>query len=203
MVAFVIVSAAAVLTPGPAMLAILGHALARGSRPTVPVVLGNAFGAVVLIGASVAGLSALLAAAPGALSLLKWAGAAYLVWLGLRAWRSERTGARLDATADPGSVASSFARGVLIALSNPKALLFFGAVLPQFVDPIRPVLPQFALMATIFAALELTVTSGVAFAAGALAPLLGRAAVARRIHRAGGAILIAAAALVALAPMRR
>jgi threonine/homoserine/homoserine lactone efflux protein len=87
--------------------------------------------------------------------------------------------------------------------SNPKALLFFGAVLPQFVDPGRPLLPQFALIAVTFATLELAATSTVTLGAQALAPLLRRAPVLRGITRAGGLVLIGAAAVVALAPVHR
>jgi homoserine/homoserine lactone efflux protein len=162
----------------------------------VPVVLGNAVGAVLLIGASVAGLSAILSAVPHGFTALKWAGAAYLVWLGIHAFRSEaRSGAA--------PAGGGFGRGLLIALSNPKALLFFGAVLPQFVDPDRRALPQFAVMAATFATLELAATSAVAVAAQALAPLLRRASVQRGVSRTGGAILIGAAALIALAPVHR
>src|SRR2546422_5584263 len=78
---FLLVSLGAVLTPGPAMLAILGHALARGAQATLPVVLGNVVGAIVLIAASIAGLSALLSAVSHALQALKWLGARHLLWL--------------------------------------------------------------------------------------------------------------------------
>ena len=197
---FFLVSLGAVLTPGPAMLAILGHALHRGARATLPVVLGNVLGAVLLIAASIAGLSALLAAVPHALQALKWLGAGYLLWLGIRALRS---GDEHVLEPDRALSGRGVVRGVLIALSNPKALLFFGAILPQFIDPGRPVLPQFAAMAVTFALLELAATGAVTFAAQSLAPLLRQRSVARGIHRAGGAMLIGAAALVALAPVTR
>ena len=199
-VLFLVVSLAAVLTPGPAMLAILGNALARGARATLPVVLGNVFGAVLLIGASVAGLSALLATVPHALTLLKWVGAAYLVWLGVRAWRAEGPAADEIQTRPPGGAARAFGRGVLIALSNPKALLFFGAVLPQFVDPARPAPPQFAIMAATFCGLELAVTSTVTLLAHLVLPLWDRAALTRRVSRAGGAVMVVAATVLLLAP---
>jgi len=197
---FLLVSLGAVLTPGPAMLAILGHALARGAQATLPVVLGNVVGAIVLIAASIAGLSALLSAVPHALQALKWLGAGYLLWLGIRAIRAGG-----EHAVEPDRVLSGrgVVRGALIAFSNPKALLFFGAILPQFIDPGRPALPQFAAMAATFALLELAATGAVTFAAQSLAPVLRQRAVARRIHRAGGAILIGAAALVALAPVAR
>jgi threonine/homoserine/homoserine lactone efflux protein len=192
---FLAFSVAAVLTPGPAMLAIFGHALVRGGRATLPVVLGNAAGAVLLIALSVAGLSAVLATVPHGLIVLKWTGAGYLVLLGIAALR--RT-APTTVTAARGG----FIRGVLIALSNPKALLFFAAVLPQFVDPQRPVLPQFAILASTFAALELVTTTAVTFAAQGLSPILQKARVVRSIHRVGGVVLIGAAAILALAPAK-
>lgn len=187
---------AAVLTPGPAMLAIIAHALQRGARATMPVVLGNVAGVIVLIGVSIAGVAALVTAVPGALDALRWGGAAYLLWLGVR-------GLRGDAAGNAVGRGSGFVRGVLISFSNPKALLFFGAVLPQFVDPRRSALPQFGMMAGTNALLELLATSAAAFAAQALALRLITPTGARRVKRAGAAILIGAAALVALVPVHR
>ncbi len=202
---FVFVSLAAVLTPGPAMLAILGHALAKGARPTVPVVIGNASGAIVLMGASIAGLAAVLAALPHGFEVLKWAGVLYLLWLGLGAWKKAAPAAipapiaKADfLRADSGA----FVRGLLIAASNPKALLFYGAVLPQFVDPTRPALMQFAIMAATFALLELSATGIVTMAADKLAPVLRRYQVRRGLDRLGGGVMIAAALLLALSPSK-
>lgn len=195
---FLALAGAAVLSPGPAMLAILGQALRHGGPATLPVVAGNAVGVVSLMAASVLGLAALLAAAPHGFSALRWSGAAYLAWLGVRALRAPGGGGAGIAT-EPAR-AAGVGRGVLIALSNPKAILFFGAVLPQFVDPGRPVLPQFALLAATFAGLELSVTGAVALGAHALAPALRRPAAARWVNRAGGAVMLAAAALLAYAP---
>jgi threonine/homoserine/homoserine lactone efflux protein len=95
-----------------------------------------------------------------------------------------------------------FGRGLLIAVSNPKALLFYSGVLPQFIDPGRPALPQFATMAATFASLELCVTATVCWAAEAAAPLLRRGAAVQWLHRAGGALMIGAAAAVALSRVR-
>ncbi len=193
---FLAVAAAAVFSPGPAMLAILGLALRRGFAATMPVVLGNVAGAILMMAASVLGLAALLAAVPQGLTALRWIGAAYLVWLGIQAIRTAGPGREPGVGADRG-----FLRGFLIALSNPKAILFFGAVLPQFVDPARPVLPQFAIMTATFGGMELVVTAGVAAAAEGLAPVLRRPAVNRFVGLASGAVLIAAAILIlAIAP---
>ncbi|MFZ6765020.1 LysE family translocator [Pseudoroseomonas sp. WGS1072] len=195
---FLAVAAAAVLSPGPAMLAILGQALQRGGLATVPVVAGNALGVVALMAASVLGLAALPAAVPHGLTALRWIGAGYLAWLGLKAlWAPADVAAARDGTPATGM---GLGRGVLIALSNPKAILFFGAVLPQFVDPARPTLPQFAGLAATFAGLELLATGAVALAAHALAPMLRRPATALWINRAGGVVMLAAALLLVLSP---
>jgi threonine/homoserine/homoserine lactone efflux protein len=199
-IAFLAVSLAAVLTPGPTMLAILGHALAAGSRRSMALAFGNVFGAVVLMGASVAGLSAVLAAVPHGLTAIKWAGGLYLFWLGLHAWRR---GHQVAPPTEPARTGGVFARGLLIAVSNPKAMLFYAAVLPQFLDPARSIAVQFAIMAATFAGLELVANIGVIFAAEALSPVLRRAAVARRVHRVGGGVMMAAATFLALAPVRR
>lgn len=199
---FLAVAAAAVLSPGPAMLAILGQALQQGSMATLPIVAGNAIGVVLLMAASVLGLSALLAAVPHGFSALRWASAAYLAWLGLKSLRTPCAGAGgIIASAGPVPRAMGVGRGVLIALSNPKAILFFGAVLPHFVDPGRPVAAQFVLLAATFAGLELLVTGAVALGAHALAPALRRPAAARRVSVAGGAVMLAAAVLLVLAPL--
>ncbi len=193
---FLAVAAAAVFSPGPAMLAILGLALRRGFAATMPVVLGNVAGAVMMMAASVLGLAALLAAIPQGLTALRWIGAAYLAWLGLQSIRAAGPGHEAATGPERG-----FLRGLLIALSNPKAILFFGAVLPQFVDPARPALPQFAVMTATFGSLELVVTAAVAAAAQGLAPLLRRPAVARAIGWIGGAVMLAAAVLVVALPV--
>lgn len=195
---FLAVAAAAVLSPGPAMLAIIGQALRRGGLATLPVVVGNALGVILLMAASVLGLAALLAAVPHGLTTLRWLGAGYLAWLGVRALRAPGDGAMAEGDTPMRGV--GLGRGVLIALSNPKAILFFGAVLPQFVDPARSALPQFLVLAATFAALELLATGAVALAAHVLAPYMRRPATARRINRAGGAVMLAAALLLVVSP---
>lgn len=189
---FLAVAVAAVLTPGPAMLAILGQAVARGARATMPVVLGNVAGAMVLMAASIAGLAALLAAMPGALLAVRIAGAVVLGWLGWKAWRA---GGEPTASV----VEGGFGRGLLIALSNPKALLFYAAVLPQFVDAARPAAPQFAVLAGTFAGLELVVTTAVTFGANALPPPWRRPALATRVQRVSGLVMLTAAVILAFA----
>ncbi len=112
---FLAVALTATLSPGPTMLAILGHALARGGAETMPVVIGNAAGAVLMMAGSVFGLAAAIAAIPHGLATLKWAGALYLLWFGLRAWRAAAPRSRAAPTSTPRR-RGGFIRGLLIAL---------------------------------------------------------------------------------------
>jgi len=193
---FLAVALTAVLSPGPTMLAILGHALARGSADTMPVVLGNAAGAVLMMAASVFGLAAVIASIPHGLTTLKWAGALYLLWLGLKSWRANGSDAH-DAPDGTARRGGGFLRGLLIALGNPKAILLFGAVLPQFVDGGRALTPQFTVLAVTFVSLELMATTAVAFGADTLEPMLRGAGRTRVADRIGGSVLILAALAVA------
>lgn len=142
------------LTPGPNGLLALSHGALYGHRRALFTVAGGLLGFVVLMALSMFGIGALLQASADALTLLKWIGGAYLVWLGIQLWRSPplRLTNLDDATARPG--AQLFRQGLFSALSNPKVILFFGAFLPQFLDPQRPLWLQFAVMALTFALVE-------------------------------------------------
>ncbi|MBU3057035.1 LysE family translocator [Pseudomonas indica] len=142
------------LTPGPNGLLALSHGALYGHRRALFTVAGGLLGFVVLMALSMFGIGALLQASADALTLLKWIGGAYLVWLGIQLWRSPplRLTNLDDATARPG--AQLFRQGLFSALSNPKVILFFGAFLPQFLDPQRPLWLQFAAMALTFALVE-------------------------------------------------
>ncbi|MDT9002061.1 LysE family transporter [Paucibacter sp. APW11] len=142
------------LTPGPNSLLVLTHGALHGQRKTVWTVAGGAIGFALLIALSMLGIGALLQASAGALSALKLLGGAYLIWLGVQLWRAPAI--QLEASADSATMsgATLFRLGLLTAISNPKALLFYGAFLPQFIDQQRPLLPQFLIMATVFVIVE-------------------------------------------------
>lgn len=136
------------LTPGPDVMFIVAHAVRRGARLGVVAALGISAGCCVHVAAAALGVSALLAASGTAFGLLKWLGAAYLVWVGVQMLRAalrqnapdviavgtrhERAGGRLDAEIAPGAV---FRRGFLTNVLNPKVALFFLAFVPQFIAP--------------------------------------------------------------------
>ncbi len=184
------------LSPGPNGLLALTHGALHGARMTLWTVAGGTLGFVALIGLSMFGIGALLASSAGWLTLLKWLGGAYLVWLGVQVWRSPPIELDPAALRDVGAVRgiALFRQGLLSALTNPKALLFFAAFLPQFVDPRRDLVLQFAVMAGTFAAIEIATEVFIAAGAQRLRPWLER--VGRRFNQAcGGLFVLIGAAL--------
>ena len=196
--AFVGLSAIAVLTPGPTMLAIVAHAIARGARATLPMVLGNALGIAAMVATAMAGVGSALSRAPALLVAMQLAGAVYLGWSGVQLWHERATAP--EASAGPRR-AGPFGRGFLLVWTNPKAILFFGAVLPQFVHPGRSVPVQLGILASTFITLELVVTTSAAVVAGRRVRA-ERAATLRSLRGLGGLLLLAAAMLLGLAAAR-
>jgi homoserine/homoserine lactone efflux protein len=177
------------LSPGPNGLLALTHGALHGRRLTLYTIGGGALGFVLVIALSMFGIGALLKTSLLWLTVLKWVGGAYLVWLGVQVWRSPPLGEGLAQTATPRSGASLFRQGLLSAVSNPKAVLFFAAFLPQFIDPARSLLVQFLLMAGTFALVEILTELFIASAANRIRPWLQR--VGKAFNRACGGVFMA------------
>ena len=189
------------LTPGPNGLLVLDHGMRFGWRQTLPTALGGVTGFMVLVGASLAGLGALLTTSEQAFEIAKWIGAAYLVYLGIRTWRAPPPVVdEVSATHSPGQVTARwrqrFAEGFIVAFSNPKGLFFFAAFLPQFMQPDVPLWLQFLILGGTFALVELVYEMVVARAAQQVAPWLGRNG--RWFNRISGATFVGIGGLLAL-----
>ncbi|MDO5654269.1 MAG: LysE family translocator, partial [Brachymonas sp.] len=145
-------------TPGPNMLHVLSRSVVFGAKRAVATMLG-CFAAVLLaLAVSAAGLGALLMASPRTFGLLRYLGAAYLIWLGIKAWRSSDAPLHTEsstALAPALSQMQLFRTGFLVGISNPKLLLFAAAFLPQFIDPTRPKALQFTILVVTFGLCEL------------------------------------------------
>lgn len=174
------------LTPGPNSLLALTHGALYGHRRTLYTIAGGALGFVLLIGLSMVGIGTLLQASANALVLLKFAGGGYLVWLGVQLWRSPALDLSTPRDDARGHGHRLFRKGFLAAASNPKVLLFYGAFLPQFIDPARELLTQFVVMALSFATVECVVEYLIARLAHLIRPRLERAG--RRFNRCCGAL---------------
>jgi homoserine/homoserine lactone efflux protein len=164
------------LTPGPNGLLALNHAVRFGFRRTVFTALGSIAGMLLLIAASMAGLGALMLTSEVLFTVVKWLGAGYLVWLGLSLWRAPAPAVALRQAAGLEAISRRRAgtHGMLVALSNPKALLFFATFLPQFMQPGVPLWLQFVIFGGTFAVIEFSYELFLAGAARRLAGWLTR-----------------------------
>lgn len=183
------------LTPGPNGLLSLTHGLRFGVWRTVWTALGGVAGFMVLVAASLAGLGALLAASEQAFTIAKWLGAAYLVYLGVRTWRAPAPVIAREDSAEPAARwFQLFAEGFLVAVSNPKALIFFAAFLPQFMTPAVSFWMQLLVLGGTFAVVEFIYEISLAGLAQKIAPWLGRNR--RWFNKAAGAMFVGIAGLI-------
>ena len=191
--AFAAASAVLVAIPGPTVMLVLSYALSRGRRVAVSTALGVALGDLIAITVCLLGLGALIAASAAAFAALKWIGAAYLVWLGVKLIRAPASG-----LPDPGEARGTFGHAAVVTALNPKGIAFFVAFVPQFIDPARPVLPQAAIVVATFVAIGGINALLYALAADALRARIARPRVLSTLQKAGGATLIGMGALLAL-----
>lgn len=200
---FLAAAALITLAPGPDNLSVLSLGLSRGRRAGIGFGLGCAAGCFTHTLWATLGVTALIAASETAFTLLKLAGAAYLVWLGVGALRSPGTTLEAEAGGQPAAQAMRpyLVRGFVANAINPKVALFFLAFLPQFVDPGRgSAAAQTALLGTLFAAQTVLIFGAIGWYAGTLGGWLrGRPAVGRWLDRATGLLFIGLGIRLALA----
>jgi threonine/homoserine/homoserine lactone efflux protein len=192
--AFLVITAVLIVVPGPIVTLIIATGARQGVRAALVTVAGTSFGNAVLLTAIAFGLGWVLQNAERLFEILRWAGAAYLIWLGIQAWR--------HAGADKPEEMSgrvNFTRGFLVALSNPKTIAFFTAFLPQFVDPHLPAAKQLAVMCTVTALLAALSDTAWAIASGMGRTWLMRPARAKLLGRMSGAVLVGGGIWLSLA----
>lgn len=192
LLAFAVLAVAIVAAPGPSVLFIVGRAMALGRRAAFVTVLGNALGLVGQVAAVAIGVGAVVERSATAFTVVKLAGATYLVWLGIQAIRH-----RADLVGDvggvvPGADRGVFLQGFLVGIANPKSIVFFAAVLPQYVDVAgMPAGVQMLVLGLLFAGLAVVIDSLWALAAGSVRTWLAdRPARAARLRAAGGVVMI-------------
>ncbi len=187
------------VTPGPDLLYILGRAISQGRQAGLVSALGIGAGCFFHVAAAALGLSALVLAVPVAYDAVRWAGALYLIWLGVKALRSRGTSLDVQAM-EASSPRRIFMQGMVTNALNPKVALFFLAFLPQFADPkAGPLGPQFLLLGAIFTVNGTLVCLLFAlFAARLGAWLKTRFSVTRLLDRATGGLFIALGLRLAL-----
>ena len=192
--AFVLASTLLALTPGPAMSLILANAAGQGARAGLLTVSGNSIGLALLVAIATYGMTSVMVLMAEWFDWIRFAGAAYLVWLGIGKIRQALAGESVSSTRGDNRT-TYFWQGFGVALSNPKVLLFLGAFLPQFVDAGMAPLPQYTLLAVTFVATLTLIDSGFAlFASQARTWTTGR--LGRSVDAATGGLLIAGGLLL-------
>ena len=186
---FVAASVALLLLPGPTVLLVLSYALSKGRSVAVACALGVATGDFIAMSLSLLGLGALVAASATLFVALKWVGAAYLVWLGVKLLRSAPS-AGLHVTGREVTARGVFGHAAMVTALNPKSIAFFIAFVPQFVAPSDPLLPQFAVLIATFVGLAGLNALAYALLADRLRLAIGRPAVLVWLTRLGGGALV-------------
>jgi threonine/homoserine/homoserine lactone efflux protein len=193
--AYVLACFVIAVIPGPTVTVIVANSLAYGTRAGLLNVAGTQLGLAVMMATLVVGLSTVIAVVGVWFDWLRIAGAAYLVWLGWKLLRAP------DALAQPGRAPAPrggfFLQGLLVILSNPKGLLWFGAFIPQFVDPAGNYVGQIVLLGVTAMAVALVTDGAYAVLTGRAGALLSRSR-ARLVSRLGGAFLVGGGIWLAL-----
>lgn len=196
--AFAAASTALLLIPGPTVLLVLAYAVSQGRRIAVPTALGVASGDFIAMTASLAGLGALVLTSAAVFTVLKWVGAVYLVWLGVRMILGAKHTA-LDLVAPQGRLGPrrAYANAALVTALNPKSIVFFIAFVPQFLDPARPLLGQATVLSATFVGLAAFNALIYALLADRMRSAIREPGVIAWLTRAGGGALVAMGVLTA------
>jgi len=196
--AFVAASIALLLIPGPTVLLVLSYALSHGRRVAIATAAGVALGDFIAITASLVGLGALVLASATLFTILKWIGAAYLVFLGIKLLRSKP---ELPAADQPEAIkdqtGSIFWHACTVTALNPKSIAFFIAFVPQFLNPEAALAPQFAILIATFVSLAAANVLVYALLADRMRARIRKPATLRLLNRTGGGALISMGALAA------
>ncbi len=197
--AFCLAVVVLILMPGPVVTLVVANSLKHGTRTGVLSSLGASGGNLVLILAAAAGITTVMALVAEVFFVVRWVGAAYLIWLGVREWRSGETRLTGNEADPPRPVRSVLGQGFLIGVTNPKTILFYLAFFPQFVDPALPAAPQLAAMVAAFMVIATSLDATYALLAGTLRRYLADMRFARLRARITGSLLIATGVGLALA----
>lgn len=196
--AFTAASALLMVIPGPTILLVISYALGQGWRAALPMAIGVALGDFTAMTLSMLGLGALLAASATVFTVLKWVGAAYMVWLGIKLWRA---GGSLNAKprSDGATMVRMLGHAWIVTALNPKSIIFFVAFLPQFLNPHADFLTQMLAFESTFLILAFANALGYALIASRARAAIRNERLVGTANKLGGSLLIGAGILTATA----
>jgi threonine/homoserine/homoserine lactone efflux protein len=189
--AFAAATMVLLVIPGPTILLVVSYALGQGWRAAVPLAIGVALGDLTAMTLSLFGVGALLQASATLFTVLKWAGAAYLIYLGFKLFRAGGA-LNVEAVTDPRSSLKMLGHAWLVTALNPKSITFFVAFVPQFVNHALPFAPQATLMVATFVVLAFANAFGYAFIATRARAIFANPSAIKLFNRAGGSLLMGA-----------
>lgn len=195
-IAFVAASAVLLAIPGPTVLLVISYALSHGRRSASATVAGVALGDFTAMTVSMLGVGALLLASATLFSVLKWFGAAYLIYLGVKLWRAPIAVESGEAAAGPKErPLRIFLHTYVVTALNPKGIVFFVAFLPHFLDASQPVIAQLVIFEITFLILAMLNAAGYGLMASLARGTIRKPRVKRFVNRAGGSLMIGAGVL--------
>jgi threonine/homoserine/homoserine lactone efflux protein len=189
---FALASALILIIPGPTIILVISQAVAHGRRSVAPLVAGVLLGDFTAMTFSLLGLGAVLSASAALFNIFKWVGAIYLIYLGIKLWRLDPKNNSIKYNAKNSSARSLFKSSFIVTALNPKSIAFFVAFLPQFIDPLKPVFFQLALLGGTFLLLATINAALYAFFAGQLSEHMRKRNIRKLFNRCGGSALIGA-----------
>ena len=189
---FIIASTVLLIIPGPTIIMVITRALAHGRRVAFASVLGVGLGDLVAASLSIIGVGTILAASATVFTIVKWAGAAYLVYIGIRMWIEPVTIPAIDMPAGKGDRWSAFRDSFLVTLLNPKGIVFFMAFVPQFISAQSAFAPQASVFVAVFVVLGIVNAWAYAMLASGARNVIRRPSVLRAATRTGAALLVGA-----------
>jgi threonine/homoserine/homoserine lactone efflux protein len=194
---FILAATVILVIPGPTIILVMSQAVMHGRKSVLPLVTGVVAGDLTAMVASLLGLGAVMAASAALFTVFKWAGACYLVYLGLKLWRTQPNGTG-ESGPDLDMSSRSLLRSAFVVTSlNPKSIAFFVAFFPQFIIPVKPVWPQLAVLGATFLFLAAVNAFMYGIFAGQLRDTIRKERVKRWFNRCGGGALIGAGIITA------
>lgn len=194
---FLLAFAASAAAPGPEIAGLLARALSNGILASLPLAFGIILGKLIMLTAVLHGLSALIGILGPVFVALKFGGAAYLIWLGVKKWRNAGRVLAATEAMRPAGFASEIALGLVMTLSNPIAIVFYLALLPGVIDMAGVTVTSYAVLCGIIVGVMVAVTLGYGLIAESARRLFSTSGAKARVDRASGAMMIGAGMLIA------
>jgi threonine/homoserine/homoserine lactone efflux protein len=200
--AFLLAAALLIVIPGPSVMVVIAHAMAWGERRSLFTILGIALSHSLFFAVTAAGVAAILGLMASLFTWVKLAGAAYLIWMGLRQWRAPARTPDMERAHGGKTGWSMFLQGFAVNTTNPKALLFYAAFFPPFLNPAAAVAPQLLILGATFVALLILISLGYAIAAARVRRLFSTPRQVKVQNRISGTLMIGAGVGLAAAGNR-